>query len=705
MSPEQAAARPMDGRSDVFSFGVVLHEALAGHRPFVAASDPDVLHAILHAAPNALPNGIPLPLRLIVERTLEKDPADRFQSMRDLVIELRRILRQGVETAVPAGRAPRRGRWPIAIASTLAIGAAAAGAWFFANRSRRATTVGRSEYTALTNFADSVNSPALSPDGRMLAFIRGEQTVGGPGDIYVKLLPDGEPVQLTHDNWLKASPTFSLDGTRIAYTTSSDNKMLDTWVVPVLGGQPRPLLTNASGLTWIPEPRSDPAGPPLVMFSQFTGRGYQMSIVASTESRAALRTVYLPSSAAGMAHRSYLSPDGRQVLVIEMDYDAWLPCRVVPFDGSSPGHPVGPASAQCTDAAWSPDGAVMYFSANTGSGYHIWRQRFPDGTPEQVTAGATQEEGVHLAPDGRSFVTAIGSRQSTVWIHTTAGDRQLTSEGFAYAPVIAPDGRSVYYLVRTGNTLLMQTGGLWTLDIESGRRQRLLPDFQIGSYALSGDGRRVVFVAANDKGKASAWVARLDGREPPRRLITLDSASAFFGASGEIVLDRYEGSQAFLYRLDEATGALAKISETAMLVPFGVSPDGQWVAAGEGPSPDTRDVVRLYPIHGGSPITVCRCWPPPSLESGPMPPPVSWTPDGRFVVLKIGGSTFMVPLAHGRILPPLPAAGLESRDAAAALPGARRITDQEWAFAGPTPFSYTFMKLATQRNIYRVPVP
>ena len=90
-----------------------------------------------------------------------------------------------------------------------------------------------------------------------------------------------------------------------------------------------------------------------------------------------------------MAHRSYLSPDRKQVLVVEMDARSWLPCRLVPFDGSSPGKPVGPAPAQCTDAAWSPDGKWMYFSANTGSGVHIWRQRFPDGTPEQVTFGVT----------------------------------------------------------------------------------------------------------------------------------------------------------------------------------------------------------------------------------------------------------------------------------------------------------------------------
>ena len=118
------------------------------------------------------------------------------------------------------------------------------------------------------------------------------------------------------------------------------------------------------------------AGQPWILFSEMTGHGAQMSIVASTESRASQRTVYAPADN-GMAHRSYLSPDRRQVLVVEMGFNGWLPCRLVPYDGSSAGKPVGPAPAQCTDASWSPDGKWMYFSADTGSGVHIWRQRLP----------------------------------------------------------------------------------------------------------------------------------------------------------------------------------------------------------------------------------------------------------------------------------------------------------------------------------------
>src|SRR5262249_14658299 len=159
--------------------------------------------------------------------------------------------------------------------------------------------------------------------------------------------PDGEPVQLTNDNFYKMSPKFSPDGARIAYATRigtptpAARETYETWIAPVLGGQPRLLLTNAEGLTWL----EDRAGPPRVLFSEIATRGFQMSIVSSTESRSGQRTVYMPPTLDGMAHRSYLSPDRKWVVVIEMDGHSWLPCRLVPFDGSSPGQPVGPAPA------------------------------------------------------------------------------------------------------------------------------------------------------------------------------------------------------------------------------------------------------------------------------------------------------------------------------------------------------------------------
>src|SRR6185369_4118346 len=99
MSPEQASGRPTDARSDIFSFGTTLYELLAGRRPFEGSNGLEVLQAVIHRAAPPLGGDVPLALRMVVEKALEKDPADRYQSTRDLVVDLRRLTRQSGEAA------------------------------------------------------------------------------------------------------------------------------------------------------------------------------------------------------------------------------------------------------------------------------------------------------------------------------------------------------------------------------------------------------------------------------------------------------------------------------------------------------------------------------------------------------------------------------------------------------------------------------
>ena len=94
MSPEQASGKPLDARSDIFSFGVVLYELLAQRRPFRGATDLEVLHTIIHGIPEPLDAAVPFELRLIAEKGLENDPAERYQTMRDLVVDLKRVQRR-----------------------------------------------------------------------------------------------------------------------------------------------------------------------------------------------------------------------------------------------------------------------------------------------------------------------------------------------------------------------------------------------------------------------------------------------------------------------------------------------------------------------------------------------------------------------------------------------------------------------------------
>ena len=678
MSPEQALGSDADKQMDIWAFGCLLYELLTGTRAFQGETFADTVAAVREREPDwlALPAKTPTNIRELLRQCLRKDASRRLQTIADA--------RKTIENAQ---RGRNRWRGAAVAAAVLAVLSVGAVAWF-GNSTR---PIDRSDWVQLTKFSDSVTQPALSPDGRMVAFIRGDSTFFGPGQIYVKVLPDGEPTQLTNDSLFKMSPSFSPDGARVAYTTVDTDFGWDTWIVPAQGGgTPQLLLKNASGLVWTDSQN--------VLFSEMK-MGVHMGVVAADERRVGARDVYLPMAKSAMAHRSSLSPDRKWVLLVEMDKDhLWLPCRVVSMDGSSPGRAVGPPGGGCTVAAWSPDGKWMYFTSNAIGDNHIWRQRFPNGTLEQVTSGPTSEEGIAIAPDGRSLVTAMALQNVSLWVHDARGERQVSLEGNVAQPKFTPDGRKLLYRIVKAPpsefAFYRDLGDVMVMDLESGRAEPLARGLLALDYDISFDGTQVVLQTEDREGKARLWLAPVDRSAPPRQIANVDGGYPRFGVNGEVFFRREEGDAGFVYRVQQDGSGMRKALEQPTLLHGNVSRDGKWLIAWAPLPGDKPPAWQAFPLNGGPPVTV----------GGSMF--LHWSLDGRsaFTTPFAGeGWAWILPLADGA-LPPIPAGGFVSEKDVARVPGARRI-DGTGVVPGPSAEVYAFYRGTTQRNLYRIPIP
>jgi len=548
-----------------------------------------------------------------------------------------------------------------------------------------------SEYVQLTNFTDSVLDPALSADGRMVAFVRAASTAVFPrrGDIYAKLLPNGDSVRLTNDPRAKYGPVFTPDGARVAYTqtTRSANGLTsDTWVVPVAGGEPNRLLPNASGLIWIDDRH--------VLFSEIKGTGLHMGIVTATTTRDARREIYFPEHERAMAHYSYLSPDRRSVLIVEMDRTAtFQPCRLVPFDGSSAGRQVGPRGA-CTAAAWSPDGRWMYFSVTVDGASHLWRQRVDAESAEQITFGPVEESGVAVTPDGGALVTAIGQQRSAILIHENGAERQLSIEGIATTPQFAGDGKHLYYLVAQPS-LGSATTELRSIDLRSGNTDRLLPDRSVEQYVVSTDGGEVAFTTIGDDGVSEIWLAPLDRSAPPRRVTRGGDQPSFDGGSG-LIFRALEEERNYLTRIGKDGNGRERLLDRPILNKGAVSPDGAWgivYAAGIGANASTESLV--VPLRGGPPRRLCPAC------------PGIWSSDGRWLYVLLIDRPPNVPRTIAIPVTLSPPDNIEVITTEATqgrlLPGVVAIDDPISA-PGPSPSTYAFVRQDIQRNLFRIPL-
>jgi serine/threonine protein kinase len=699
MAPEQVEGAEPGSFTDLFALGLVLYEMTVGKLPFPGASLGRMLSSgspRLVPAPSGERAGVPAALDTIVARLLEKDPARRPQSASEVGREL---------SAIADNFATRssRTRWrPVyAIAAAVISVSLASGIYLKSSKGPKPIASDPSSYTQLTSFTDSAVFPTLSPDGRMLAFYRSGDPWLTLGEIWVKLLPNGEPTQVTHDARVKYNLAFSPDGARIAYTAG--DALWNTYTVSSLGAESELFLHNAGGLSWLDDSH--------LLFSQVK-TGVHMGIVTSKTDLSDLRDIYFSPQERDMAHYSYLSPDQKSVLLAEMD-PQWQPCRVVPFAGGSPGVQVGPAG-ECTSAAWSRDGKWVYLGVKVAGHRHLWRQRFPEGQPEQVTFGSTEEDGIAMAPDGRSLITSIATRQNAVWLHDSHGERAISTQGYVDADghlanysraAFSRDGKRLYYPLRRDSP--DSPAELYVADLATGRSKVILPGVSIREFDISPDEKEAVFSTQRSGQLRELWIAPLDRSAPARRIVAGAGDHPHFGPNHEIVFRRIESKAAYLTSIrPDGTGQRDAFPRPVEDV-FDISPDRRFIlikAEGAADATLENENVFAVPLYGGSPQLVC---------TGHCEP--AWSPDGRYLYIDIVSTrtahdspatqTAVIPIPPGKTLPDF---SPQVRDPAhwAKIPGVKIFEHRGVVFSpGLDPSTYAYIQPSVHGNLFRIPIP
>jgi Tol biopolymer transport system component len=473
MSPEQARGEKLDARSDIFSLGAVLFEMVCGYPAFPGASTAEVFAALLAAPPDPRDAG---PLRDVLSRALQKNPAGRYPSMAEFAAELRRVdpRRESPPHSWFAGSAFRvslllsRLKWAIL---ALSVAGLATFAWTWRTRTSPPNPV--LDVVPLTTFQGAKDYPALAPDGSRVAF----SWQPSPKDvqhIYVKPVESGEPRQLTFSAQEDVLPSWSPNGGFIAFCrripgqTGYDSRARipsGIYIVPANGGAERRVGEGWGGVSWSAD-----------------GRKLVGGVVNGTTDSGGLDLLDIDSG-----HRTHLTTQGVDSL---------------------------PAS--------SPDGRWVAFKREfTGSAQELFVMPASGGHERQLTSDARPIDGITWSADSREIVFASTRRpiEGNLWRVSVSGGRPAAISAslysVSYADIARRQGRRLAFNEAwTDSNIhlwmgdgIPRPGASWSFGEPSAIVNSTRADH---SPAISADGERIAFIS-DRTGNEEIWVSRAEG--------------------------------------------------------------------------------------------------------------------------------------------------------------------------------------------------
>jgi len=457
MSPEQLQAQEVDGRSDVFSFGIVLYEMATGRSPFLRRSAADTSAAILRDSPQpvrALAAASPAELERIIGKALEKEPEFRHHTMDDLVGDLKRLRRDlesgrlSMGETAPATMAPAQAWWkPALLVAGIAAVVVLAVLLKVAPRGGPAGPPAATQVIQFTALPGLEDNPTWSPDGRALAYAA---DTAGNLDLYIQQIGAGSPLRVTDSDADDAQPAWSPDGAYLAFVSARAypekrlSTMLgmgtfgpyfagrngDVWVMPALGGPARRIAEDAYYPAWAPD------GKQLVYQALRDGQWglWVQEVDTQTPARQVLTARDLRTSRPNLPTvitQPAWSPDGQWIAFTAGATNA-LHIYAVASAGGEPQR-LTEDGAVAMMPSWSADGRWLYFSSNRGGQLNLWRARFEEGRlspPQQLTAGSGADLRARPSPDGKRLAYSSVRDAYDLWEYDLATERatRLTTE-------------------------------------------------------------------------------------------------------------------------------------------------------------------------------------------------------------------------------------------------------------------------------------
>ena len=654
MSPEQALGQPVDARSDLFSFGSVLYEMATGRDAFPGSTASETIAHILHSQPEAIARfnyDVPQELERIIRKCLEKESENRYQSAKELLVDLRGLKRERGSSPAAAvapvsppavvgavREPPLRHSGAILLAATVAV-LVIAGLSYNLYRLAHRPPPAREAAMKITQLTSSgtAGSPTISPDGKYVAYARGEQ---GQMSLWLYQVATGSNVQIVPPAAVTIyPPTFSNDGNYVYYIMFEKGHEYPKGVlckVASLGGTPRKLFENVFILG-----NFSPDGKRLVFVREFPERGEDDLIVANEDGSAekAIRAFHLPES---LYTQPAWSPDGKTIAICVFTGRKFTYARLVAVsveDGEE--KPIGGAHTwrEIMRPAWLPDGSGLIAPASEVTMRYsglmpVYEISYPSGEARRITLDLNQYLGMGVTADGNSLVTlkyeyhpniVIASMDRTghaVEEHVLAG-----SDGRAGLDW-TPEGRIVHTAFTATEV------NLGSMDAQGGDHKQLTALGVEGEWIMNpsvcGDGQHIV---ADSNHGGSFGLVRMDADGSNLVRLTggtFDHAPSCSPDGKWVVFHSWRtGKWTTLWKVSIDGDEPRQLTKEYTYLPV-VSPDGKWIACVYSPDPNKAEYkLAILPATGGR-LTK-------TFELKEEPRAVRWTPDGQSLTYPVSG--------------------------------------------------------------------